>query len=914
MSFQQIEPPQGIDEERALNISGRSTRLQVHPPQGGVGESNVIIIESPYEAINDWFSLDFEKRIKFTVNEGQVPSRQTNFPQLISGVFPELIGLTQNQILFVGLDNKRLPKEIEKFDSSTGELIAWTKDVYIEDESGVFMYYKNPSTNEPDSKDVWDENYKTVLHFNTLPSGPSSIIDSTINGNNGTPVNTVNQANGHIGFGNEFSSGFANLQSTEWPIGNSERTISFWVSVDINASNEIIETGNGVIGERLDIGISNVTGIKVDLNGGIASTGIALTVGFHKITIRVPVGATNLLDIIVMDNGVVIPTSLLSGTNVPIDTNALGVIFEANQKIMDELQISIVDRGIDYEVTQYNNQNDPSLFYTVGDPVSRDIVNSRIKHSDSTYDISDNVNLDSSVLIPDSGDSIDLLWSGDGTKLYVLDDFVGNRAIHQHSVSIPFDITSTIILEGSFSLIPEIESPVGMSWNDDGTKLYVVDSITNTIYQYEITSPYNLLPIALDGDVSITSQDSSPTDIVWNNDGTKMYIIGTSSDSIHQYSVLTPFVVTSTVTLDGSFSVTSQETSPTAMAWNSNGTKVYIVGIDSDSIHQYSVSTPFDVTSVVTFNGSFDVSSEDPNPRGLAWNSNGTKVYVLGFSSDNVYQYSVSVSFDITSTVTLDGSFSIVLQSTNGRGLMWSNNGSRMYVSDNATDSIHQYSVSTPFDVTSTVTFDGSFDVSSEDGNPRGMSWNNDGTKLYFMGFSSRRVYQYSISTPFDMTQTVTQRGVLDVTAEEIEPFDISWSSDGERMFVLGGSKSEVHQYTLSTPFDIDPIFGSGPIFEKSFNILPQVTIATGMVWNDDGSSFFVISSQSGEIYQYNTPIRFDIFSSVTFGTSFSVASEESTPKGLTWNDNGKFLYIIGSSDTVFRYRLTNTGLVLVEE
>ena len=47
-------------------------------------------------------------------------------------------------------------------------------------------------------------------------------------------------------------------------------------------------------------------------------------------------------------------------------------------------------------------------------------------------------------------------------------------------------------------------------------------------------------------------------------------------------------------------------------------------------------------TGNVTYdNVSFSVSSQEGNPQGLAFNSNGTKMFITGSTGDSVLQYSV---------------------------------------------------------------------------------------------------------------------------------------------------------------------------------------------------------------------------------------------------------------------------------
>jgi hypothetical protein len=100
---------------------------------------------------------------------------------------------------------------------------------------------------------------------------------------------------------------------------------------------------------------------------------------------------------------------------------------------------------------------------------------------------------------------------------------------------------------------------------------------------------------------SVTSQDTAPSGIAFNTDGTKMYIMGLTNDIVYQYTLSTGFDL-STASYDSvSFSVTSQETVPRSVVFNTDGTKMYIVGSDNDTVYQYSTFTPATFTYPAAF-------------------------------------------------------------------------------------------------------------------------------------------------------------------------------------------------------------------------------------------------------------------------------------------------------------------------
>ena len=239
-------------------------------------------------------------------------------------------------------------------------------------------------------------------------------------------------------------------------------------------------------------------------------------------------------------------------------------------------------------------------------------------------------------------------------------------------------------------------------------------------------------------------EDGRPTDVTFNNDGTKMYITGDSNNVIKQYSLSSAFDL-STASYDSvTFSVNSQDSIPRGMRFNDDGSKMYIVGDATNSVHQYSLSTAFDLSTASYDSVSFSVGAQDSTPQGLFFKPDGTKMYVVGSSSFDVYQYSLSTAFDL-STASYDSvNIDVSTQDNSPTGLAFSSDGIKMYVLGSSSDAVYQYSLSTEWDL-STASYDSvSFSVGAQDGTPTGITFNNNGTKMYMVGENSTTVFQYS--------------------------------------------------------------------------------------------------------------------------------------------------------------------------
>jgi len=306
---------------------------------------------------------------------------------------------------------------------------------------------------------------------------------------------------------------------------------------------------------------------------------------------------------------------------------------------------------------------------------------------------------------------------------------------------------------------------------------------------------------------SVNSQAPSPREVQFNNDGTKMYVIDNSNDSTFQYSLSTAFDV-STASYDSvSFSVASQATAPQGFNFNNDGTKMYVVGEDNGTVYQYTLSTGFDLSSASYDSVSFSVASQEATPSTIVFNNDGTKMYICGEISDAVHQYSLSTGFDL-STASYDSvSFDFSSQATQVLSMAFNGDGTKMFLSDAASDTIYQYGLSTAFNV-STASYDSvSFSVASQDGNPHGIAFSSTGEKLFVMGWSSDTVYQYSTVLTTSSVDLSTGN-YFDDTLAANTTYTVSNAGDVQafQLEVTGAST-----YTITWPSSIEWTGGSAP-------------------------------------------------------------------------------------------------------
>jgi len=273
-------------------------------------------------------------------------------------------------------------------------------------------------------------------------------------------------------------------------------------------------------------------------------------------------------------------------------------------------------------------------------------------------------------------------------------------------------------------------------------------------FQLEVTggvATYNIANANYDSvSFSVSGQDTGARDIVFNSNGSKVYYLGATNGAIYQYSLSTAFDL-STASYDSvSFSVSSQDTLPTGLAFSNDGTKMFMVGRSTDTIYQYSLSTGFDLSTASYDSVSASIATEDYSPEDITFNNDGTKLYMLGTgNSEAVNQYSLSTAFDLSTL-----SFDSVSLSVGGfkKGVTFNADGSKLFITGSSTDAVEQYNLSTPFVVSSGVSSGISFSFASQDGNANATVFNNDGTKMYMLGDDNNTIYQYSTSSGATLT------------------------------------------------------------------------------------------------------------------------------------------------------------------
>ena len=271
-----------------------------------------------------------------------------------------------------------------------------------------------------------------------------------------------------------------------------------------------------------------------------------------------------------------------------------------------------------------------------------------------------------------------------------------------------------------------------------------------------------------------------------------MYVLGDAGNDVNEYNLTTAFDV-STASYVRRFAVGTQETYPHGMSFNNDGTKIFITGYSGDDVNEYSLSTAFDV-STASYVQRFVVSSQESVPQGITFNNDGTKMFIVGSTGDDVNEYSLSTAFDV-STASYVQLFSVNSEADRPRDIAFNNDGTKMFIVDqNGAKGVNEYNLTTAFDI-STSSYVQNFSVSAQESAPQALAFSNDGTKMFISGSSYPNVYAYNLSTAFDVSSASyvgNPQGQFWVQLQDISPTGITFNNDGTKMFMTGTNKDNL--------------------------------------------------------------------------------------------------------------------------
>ncbi|MGD9036657.1 MAG: DUF2341 domain-containing protein, partial [Syntrophobacterales bacterium] len=407
-----------IDEVRISKIDRSTCWIEAeHDNQSNPDGFYTIGIEEQDDSDSDPLQNGWTYRKRLTIDASRVAGDLTNFPVLINTTDADwmeddsygghVAQTDGGDIMFTAADGvTKLDHEIEKYEPSTGELVAWVEVRSLSGSSNtnIYIYYGNTSIAEAENQwnaiGVWDSNYRGVWHIGE--GGTGTRFDSTHYDNDLTPsgyegdeANSNAKIDGADDFdGGDVISGAGDYleadDSSSLTIPGSF-TVSAWINTDDLPSSgdlrSVVAKGlpSDSSGENHNYGIMlendlNATGDAIEVYYE-PSTGwgdvvaayweTSLNTGQWYHVVGVHDADADTLTLVV--NGVqraqnISATATPDTGSAPLRIADVNIVWATNgfNGQIDEVRVSNVPRSLEWIQTEFNNQKAPAAFYTVG--------------------------------------------------------------------------------------------------------------------------------------------------------------------------------------------------------------------------------------------------------------------------------------------------------------------------------------------------------------------------------------------------------------------------------------------------------------------------------------------------------------------------------------------------------------------
>jgi sugar lactone lactonase YvrE len=498
---------------------------------------------------------------------------------------------------------------------------------------------------------------------------------------------------------------------------------------------------------------------------------------------------------------------------------------------------------------------------------------------------------------PDDTDPEGLTWGDSGNSLYVIGN--QNNRVYRYTCSTAYSV-NTASLDSNANTTASGHG--GIAWSDDGLQMFFTETGGTTVQQWTSTLPWVFgLP---NKSKDISGQTSTAADLAFGDSGKKLYII--DATKVYQYNLSSAFNIdTATYVSGNDLSIAAaQDTAATGVAISSDGLKLFVVGTSNDKVHEYTLTTAWDLSTAIYSNYSYDVSEEDGTPTGITFKSDGSKFYISGTGNDGVFQYDTRNNWS-TAVHTVLTTLPLDLSTPLRSDITFKTDGAKVYVVSAGSGIIDEYNLTTPWLASTISASINSLNVRSEDINPSGAFLKaTDGTEIYVLGKTNASVYQYHLSSGWDLSSAGAVTDTFSVAAQDGSPEGIFIGDSGTKMYILGGSGNRVYQYTLSVAWELS----TAPTYaNKAISLAAVETSATGIYFEDDGTTMFIIGQATGAVHRYTLSVGWDVSTATYDGQAIDVSAEETAPTGVGFHSDGSKMFTIGTVGTkLYEYGLSS--------
>ncbi len=192
---------------------------------------------------------------------------------------------------------------------------------------------------------------------------------------------------------------------------------------------------------------------------------------------------------------------------------------------------------------------------------------------------------------------------------------------------------------------------------------------------------------------------------------------------------------------------------------------------------------------------------------------------------------------------------------------------------------------------------------------PMAIAFNPSGTKMFVVGMSQNKIYEFDLTTGFDVSTASKNSNECSFIGLGDDVVDINFNSDGTKIFLVDqgqdGADNTIEEFDLSTAYDLSSCTHVEEHFAGDFELV-------GIEFNPDGTKLFIYDTTgTDKIKQYSLNSPYNL-SSLTLQKQSTGTSDknfqtiESQPMGFTFSSDGSKMFITGKrKDKVQEFNLS---------
>lgn len=164
------------------------------------------------------------------------------------------------------------------------------------------------------------------------------------------------------------------------------------------------------------------------------------------------------------------------------------------------------------------------------------------------------------------------------------------------------------------------------------------------------------------------------------------------------------------------------------------------------------------------------------------------------FNRTEVWQFDLPIAGNMQSAIP-SGYNDLSDRVQRGHDIDFSLEGDRFFVDDRNSESVFQYTVKEPWDINS-IEYDYELDISETHSAVRGVEFRPDGKRMYLLDTSKKEIQQFVLSEAWELRSAVFEKSYLLNTEN---PRGFTWNRDGTKAYVMDATSGVVSQFNIKS-------------------------------------------------------------------------------------------------------------------